>query len=493
MGDKPQGNHLPDKENDSPGDPGSSTSPSSSQTQSTAIPIKAPQQTGLSSIAPSPPQFVTMDDIMSAANGLKDMQLFHEIAVNKDFKLAPFEPPENSLQKAVKEAMHRAFWDFLTEELGSDPPVYTRAMNLLEEVKTMLLDLLYPQHEKLKQEINEMIDIPFIQQQAENNALDFLGYAQFIINFMGKICAPGRDEKIQELKSMTDPVQIFRGVLETLTLMRLDLANFEIQMVRSRLMAQSVTYEKTKFAEALSLQGGIETLTNTKKWLKRHLENTPNGSDKDIILSAYLELFEWNLEEEFPETVLMDSVRHRDLGRRLQQLIISGTVLLVTLCRAGRPALQQSTSFKEKLLQDVGVLLQGVRTDEELKSCLPNIAVQASSIVKKYVNEGTESGPVLELDDNFEQALTELIQEIYLPDHNVRRVVRERTNEFLHLALSSAPNIPKQVPPGMSSLRSELLSVTGSIVRIYQYNLAVFSEYYHQIITKIKEEKASTL
>ena len=46
-------------------------------------------------IASSPPQFVTMDEIMSAANGLKNMQLAHEIAVDKDFKLAQYEPPEN--------------------------------------------------------------------------------------------------------------------------------------------------------------------------------------------------------------------------------------------------------------------------------------------------------------------------------------------------------------------------------------------------------------
>lgn len=40
----------------------------------------------------------------------------------------------------------------------------------------MLIDLLHPfhQHEKLRQEINEMIDIPFIEQQAKNEALDFL-------------------------------------------------------------------------------------------------------------------------------------------------------------------------------------------------------------------------------------------------------------------------------------------------------------------------------
>lgn len=39
--------------------------------------------------------------------------------------------------------------------------------------------------------------------------------------------------------------------------MRIDLANFEIEMFRSELTAQSVEYEKEKFAQALALQGGI--------------------------------------------------------------------------------------------------------------------------------------------------------------------------------------------------------------------------------------------
>lgn len=37
---------------------------------------------------------------------------------------------------------------------------------------------------------------------------------------MGRICAPARDEKIQDLKEMTDPVQIFKGVLEVIELTR---------------------------------------------------------------------------------------------------------------------------------------------------------------------------------------------------------------------------------------------------------------------------------
>jgi len=51
-------------------------------------------------------------------------------------------------------------------------------------------------------------------------------------------------------------LSFFSGMFQTLTLMRLDFANFGIQWVRSNIMAQGVEYEKKKFDEALALQGG---------------------------------------------------------------------------------------------------------------------------------------------------------------------------------------------------------------------------------------------
>lgn len=43
----------------------------------------------------SPPKFVTLEDIMKAAHGMQNMALAHEIAMDTDFKLEPFEPPDN--------------------------------------------------------------------------------------------------------------------------------------------------------------------------------------------------------------------------------------------------------------------------------------------------------------------------------------------------------------------------------------------------------------
>lgn len=46
-------------------------------------------------IVASPPKFMSLDEIMAAADGVKNMALAHEIAVDTNFKLEKLEPPEN--------------------------------------------------------------------------------------------------------------------------------------------------------------------------------------------------------------------------------------------------------------------------------------------------------------------------------------------------------------------------------------------------------------
>ena len=43
----------------------------------------------------SPPKFISLEELMKAANGMTNMALAHEIAVNKDFKLEKFEAPQD--------------------------------------------------------------------------------------------------------------------------------------------------------------------------------------------------------------------------------------------------------------------------------------------------------------------------------------------------------------------------------------------------------------
>lgn len=86
-------------------------------------------------VAASPPKFVSLEEIMKAAKGMQNMALAHEIAVDKNFKIDKLEPEEDTLHKKVKEIVHKAFWDILSNELSQDPPIYTQALRLLKEIK----------------------------------------------------------------------------------------------------------------------------------------------------------------------------------------------------------------------------------------------------------------------------------------------------------------------------------------------------------------------
>lgn len=88
--------------------------------------------------AGSPPKILTFDEVRDAIKNVEDMQLAHEIAINPDFRLQPYDPPESSLEKRIKTIMHDCFWDLLRSQLNSEPPQYDHAIALLGDIKEVL-------------------------------------------------------------------------------------------------------------------------------------------------------------------------------------------------------------------------------------------------------------------------------------------------------------------------------------------------------------------
>jgi hypothetical protein len=266
----------------------------------------------------SPPKFVSLEEIMQAANGMRDMALVHQIVVDDDFKLQKVEPEPNTLHQMVNDTMRKAFWDILKNELAQTPPNYTQALVLLEDIKKGLFAVLLPQHTKIKQQISEILDGDLIKQQAENGTLDFEHYAQYVISVMAKLCAPVRDDKIKELTQTTDVVETFKGILETLDLMKLDMANFTLQMARPDIIACSVELERKKFADFLAVQN--DGLEHTKKWLLKHVDTSEpppanSTSSESFIRSvvkkasweAFIDLLDWEEDEPYPEVKILQS------------------------------------------------------------------------------------------------------------------------------------------------------------------------------------------
>lgn len=69
--------------------------------------------------------------------------------------------------------MHKAFWDNLDQQLKQDPPDYTQAFVLLQEVRDNLTEITLPHHTRLRQEITDKFDVELIKQQAEHGVLKF--------------------------------------------------------------------------------------------------------------------------------------------------------------------------------------------------------------------------------------------------------------------------------------------------------------------------------
>ncbi|XP_045453624.1 T-complex protein 11-like protein 1 [Melitaea cinxia] len=430
----------------------------------------------------SPPNFVTLEEIMKAAHGMHNMALAHEIAVDQDFKLEPFEPPDNSYQKLVKETMHRAYFDILREQLNSDPPEYKQALVLLEDVKQGLFSILLPRHTRIKDMIEEVLDTEFIKQQAENNSLDFQKYATFVIDLMAKLAAPARDEMIQNITKLTDTVDIFRSILETLEVLKLDLANTLIAMIRPHVQQESVQYERAKFDEMLKL--AEDGLQYTREWLLRNLDKTDLSlpvTDQNIIRNvtaqtlakAYLELLEWDESKNYPETVSLDKPRFTELGTQVYRLICVASLLLISPSCGGDSQAQHKQKLKEKLF----IILDTATNDIELKAILPSIAEEVILVTEQLL-ESLGQDPLTS--DTKELIRTQILS-LRDPDHRVRQIVRQRILEFLKIILVCAGG-SRQIPVGLSVFTKELTSVSGTLLRYVMHNKAVFTKHYLDII-----------
>ncbi|XP_064489809.1 T-complex protein 11-like protein 1 [Ornithodoros turicata] len=448
----------------------------------------------------SPPKFVTLNQIMG------NMHLAHEIAMDGNFQLKQAEFPERSLEKTVKEMVHKAYWKILDEELKEDPPKYGHALKLLEEMRESLLDLLMPHNVRLRAEIEEVLDMHLIKQQVEHGALDFDRYGRFVISVMARICAPFRDESVRKLLDIREPVALFRGIIELLQEFHLDNANFLIRQVRPYIQAHSASYEQEKFKEYLETQSGInpdqDTVKATRAWLKRSFDElceaksqhspdpvsnkTSKGPSFARVLSrAYMKLLCWNEDWEYPETLALDRARYTELAEKVLEATLVSSVLLVTYSIGGI-ALQNISEFKDELKSHVQVLLQGASecSEDELKEKLKNVAEQ----VIKEVQERLQKHGYNPMHFSQERLLYDNVQDVASSTHRVRELLSSRILEFVELAVSSSSVAnPTKIPPGLSALEKELTAITGSFLRLVSHNKAVHCEMYADIIARLKE------
>ena len=339
-------------------------------------------------------------------------------------------------------------------------------------------------NEKALARVNEILDEAVIRQQAEQNVLDFKAHAKFVIKIMALSCAPVRDEQVQKLNDIEDTVEMFRGILETLSVMKLDMANCVLDAARNKVIANSVEYEKQKFKKFLDLyQDGFP---NTEAWLKRNkppvaaagpsTSNDQQGVSKGTIFLAFLELLDYDEANAFPEMFEMDRERLITLQVRAARLCVCASTMAIAC--AGIPVIGQSAENRKTLSKELLILLQNCNTKKEIEENLENIWLHVKSVIVSRL-----AANQAKLDEAIESTLKSQILQIANKDSPVRSLMWKRLFTYINIVLRT--NNQTQVPPGYGEFDIEMESLATAFKRVTYYNYAVYGEYYHEILNKL--------
>ncbi|KAF9517278.1 hypothetical protein BS47DRAFT_1326655 [Hydnum rufescens UP504] len=163
------------------------------------------------------------------------------------------------------------------------PPQAKRFPVIYPELSSQTLH----QHTQLR----AVLDVELIVQQIVHGVFDPVGLIRYIGHIIKFHCAPMRDILVSEMVELaqsslpgSDParpdlhrvVQAFRRCFDLLELMKLDIANHQLQNLRPYLNRTAVNCELDALHERLSVK--LITLDGTRRWISKHYKNVTSAS-----------------------------------------------------------------------------------------------------------------------------------------------------------------------------------------------------------------------
>lgn len=188
-------------------------------------------------------------------------------------------------------------------------------------------------------------------------------------------------------------------------------------------------------------------------------------------MNAYLELTDWNSENEFPEMLAMDKDRIETLQKRINRLNACTTVLALA---SGVPTFAQNPNMKSAFAREVEILLQEVQNEAHLNDLMENVWVHMKGMIEKQQK--------VQFDKDNEDALKNQILQAAKKDSLVRKLIWKRLTAYLRMCLYS-----KSLPPtplGFEEFATELEAISNSFKSLIAYNYAVYGEFYQEMIAK---------
>ncbi|KAK6737589.1 hypothetical protein RB195_019974 [Necator americanus] len=453
----------------------------------------------------SPAHFISSDDLLKMSLAMDNLALVHEIAIDPNFSVS--EIPKNPIEAAVKENMYRAYWDILSEDLRKDPPDHGHAFNLLMEIKqTILEDVLSPAHVRLRAEVDSVLDENALRSKMEQNCLDVRGIGRFIVDLLGRLCAPERDPIVEKLRHEEGIVELIKGIFGLIDIMKNDLTNYTISQNRDVVEEYSAQFEYKEFLKYLDKFPDGSVMT--KEWLKvayheayastsstnaepeakrEKLEENP-PSDEEVVKSTskgYLRLVQSQTPSPYPETLRIDRSRLCALAEKFLQMNIVTSAVFVACNLAGKQV-TESEGFKKSLKDQLIVITNDIE-EKNLDVTVEAVCEQCVCMVTKRASDLSVELPVGQ-----EKMLRQQIKAITDEHNAIRMLVQSRIATFVEEMLCSPSEVPRRLLPGLSIIQRELCAFTARLIRICIHNRRTFFELYRNMLRGIKEAVGSS-
>ncbi|XP_054036990.1 T-complex protein 11 homolog [Rissa tridactyla] len=324
-----------------------------------------------------------------------------------------------------------------------------------------------------------------IRQKADHEVLGIHGLTTFVLSTMARLCMPVRDEEVQGLQALTDPAQLLREIFRVLGLMKMDMLNFTIQSIRTRLQDHTIQFERKKFQELLDKLPN--SLDRTREWpCKAAAEVSVSSSQPpphpavsgspampspgatssstavpsltSVLNQGYMNLLCWQPgQKEYPEAPeLWPNVGCPVLAGCDDTPQARGETSLASA------SLEVFKARYEAALEDVSdqVLQEVSRTLARLR--YPIFTTDKCTSLKGQIKSIADKG------------------------NAVQHATEQRIHSFLSLFISpGGQNSQKDFPKGLDPIQEELLEVGRRFGSTIHHNRRVFGPYYSGILKKL--------
>ncbi|CAI5443244.1 unnamed protein product [Caenorhabditis angaria] len=432
----------------------------------------------------SPAKFISHDEILKMSTELENLELVHEIAIDPNFSIP--DKPKNPIEACVRENMHKAYFELLRKDLSKNPPEYEYCFGFLMEIKT----------------VNAILDESTLRNKMEQEALNINQIMNYVIELLSRLCCPERDQLIEELKKKSDIIDLFKGTMELLELMKNDLTNYQISQNRTAIEEYSAKHEYEKFQQFLAENPSGCDLT--RKWLsiaydelfvKKNEKNDKKREKKenedieksdgllvDTTSRAYVKLVQSENPSPFPETMKIDKIRIQALAEKFSQIVICASAVFVT-CNVAGKEVSEKLGFKKELKDHLIAITNNV-DEESLSSDLEKMAEQCVKEAKR-----TSEDLKIEFSDEKSNLIRNQIKVLTNLENPIRSLVINRVSTFVEEMLRSPTTVPHRLLPGLSVVQSELCAFTARFLRLCVHNRKTFYELYQSLILEFQVDK----